>query len=439
MNTEHAEKLYQCFLQCDGISTDARNIKANSLFFALKGGIYNGNQFAQEAINKGAKYAVIDDAYFKNSEQCLLVENVLKTLQDLANFHRKQWKIPFLAITGTNGKTTTKELLSVVLSTKFDTKATEGNLNNDIGVPLTLLETSTNTAMAVIEMGANQLGDIQELCGMAAPNFGLITNIGLAHLEGFGSFEGVLRAKSELYDYLLKNNGTAFVNAQNPILQNMGKRFERSQNAEVIYYGTNDSFYYAKMLSASPYITYQTEIGEIISTKLLGAYNFDNILAALCIGKYFGVDMRSAHQAIANYSPTNNRSQLIEKEHNTIILDAYNANPSSMKAALENFGEMLVENKVVILGDMFELGSFSEEKHREVIDLVRNMNFQEVFFCGQAFYHSKNTNESNSLFHFFETKEILKQYLKSNTLKNNYLLIKGSRGMGLESLVEMIE
>jgi UDP-N-acetylmuramoyl-tripeptide--D-alanyl-D-alanine ligase len=293
--------------------------------------------------------------------------------------------------------------------------------------------------MAVIEMGANRVGDIQELCAIAAPNFGLITNIGLAHLEGFGSFEGVLRAKSELYDYLLKKGGTAFINAQNPILQNMGKRFERSENAEVVYYGTNDSYYHAEMLSASPYITYKTETGEIIKTKLLGGYNFDNILAALCVGKYFGVDMASAHHAVANYSPTNNRSQVIEKEHNHIILDAYNANPSSMKAALENFEKMLVENKVVILGDMLELGNFSEEKHTEIVDLVRNMNFQQVLFCGQAFYNSKNVNLSNKLFYFFETKEILKQYLKDNILKNSYLLIKGSRGMGLESLVEIIQ
>jgi UDP-N-acetylmuramoyl-tripeptide--D-alanyl-D-alanine ligase len=438
MNMLQANELHQYFLQCDGISTDTRKIKANSLFFALKGGIYNGNQFAQEALSKGARYAVIDDAYFKNSEQCLLVEDVLKTLQDLANFHRKQHQIPLLAITGTNGKTTTKELVNVVLSTKFSTKATQGNLNNHIGVPLTLLEVNAKTAMAVIEMGANRVGDIQELCAIAEPNFGLITNIGLAHLEGFGSFEGVLRAKSELYDHLLKKGGAAFINAQNPILHNMGKRFERSENAEVIYYGTNDSYYHVEMLSASPYITYKTETGEIIKTKLLGAYNFDNILAALCIANYFGVSMASAHHAVANYSPTNNRSQVIEKEHNTIILDAYNANPSSMKVALENFEQMSVENKVVILGDMFELGKFSEEKHKEVIDLVWNMNFQQVFFCGQAFYSSKNVSQSNKLFHFFETKEVLKQYLQDNMLKNSYLLIKGSRGMGLESLVEIL-
>lgn len=439
MNMVQANELYQYFLQCDGISTDTRKIKANSLFFALKGGIYNGNQFAQEALNKGARYAVIDDAYFKNSEQCLLVENVLKTVQELANFHRKQYQTPFLAITGTNGKTTTKELINVVLNTKFGTKATQGNLNNHIGVPLTLLEVNANTAMAVIEMGANRVGDIQELCSIAEPNFGLITNIGLAHLEGFGSFEGVLRAKSELYDYLLKKGGTAFINAQNPILQNMGKRFERNENAKVIYYGTKDSFYHAEMLSASPYITYKTETGEIIKTKLLGGYNFDNILAALCVGKYFGVDMALAHRVVADYSPTNNRSQVIEKECNTIILDAYNANPSSMKAALENFEQMSVGNKVVILGDMFELGKFSEEKHKEVVDLVQNMNFQQAFFCGQAFCSSKNASQSNKLFHFFETKEILKHYLKDNILKNSYLLIKGSRGMGLESLIEVIQ
>jgi UDP-N-acetylmuramoyl-tripeptide--D-alanyl-D-alanine ligase len=433
-------ELYTYFRQCLGICTDTRKIKENCLFVALKGSNFNGNAFAQQALDKGAKYAVIDEADYKTSEQFLLVEDSLKALQDLANFHRNSLSIPFIGITGTNGKTTTKELVNAVLSTQFKTKATQGNLNNHIGVPLTLLEISEQDEIAVIEMGANHVGDIQELCAIAEPNFGLITNIGQAHLEGFGSFEGVLRAKSELYDHLLKKGGTAFINATNPVLHNMGKRFERNEQAKVVYYGTPESFYYAELLSASPYIVYKNEAGETIETQLLGAYNFDNILTALCIGKYFGVEMQAAHQAIASYTPTNNRSQVIKGERNTLILDAYNANPSSMKAALENFAQMPAQNKVVILGDMLELGSFSKEKHKDVIDLVVAINFTQAFFCGKDFYNAGISLAKNfPQLHFFENKEDLQKYLQENPIENSYLLVKGSRGMGLESLLESIK
>lgn len=433
-------ELYTYFCQCTGICTDTRKIKENCLFVALKGSNFDGNAFAQQALDKGAKYAVIDQAEYKTSEQFLLVENSLQALQDLANFHRNTLSIPFISITGTNGKTTTKELVNAVLSTQFQTKATQGNLNNHIGVPLTLLEINQQDEIAVIEMGANHVGDIQELCAIAEPNFGLITNIGQAHLEGFGSFEGVLRAKSELYDHLLKKGGTAFINANNPILQNMGKRFECNEQAKVVYYGTPKSFYYAELLSASPYIVYKNETGETIETQLLGAYNFDNILTALCVGKYFGVEMQAAHQAIASYTPTNNRSQVIKGERNTLILDAYNANPSSMKAALENFAQMPAQNKVVILGDMLELGSFSEEKHKEIVDLVIDMQFNQAFFCGKDF-HKAGISLAKNLpqIHFFENKDTLQKYLQENQLQNSYLLVKGSRGMGLESLLESIK
>lgn len=410
------------------------------MFFALKGANFNGNQFAQDALDKGAKYVVIDEEIFKTSDRFLLVEDCLKALQALANWHRNLLKIPFLAITGTNGKTTTKELVNSVLSTKFTTKATQGNLNNHIGVPLTLLGVKQEHEMVVIEMGANHVGDIHELCTIAEPNFGLITNIGQAHLEGFGSYEGVLRAKSELYDHLLKKGGTAFINANNPVLLNMGKRFERSNEAKVIYYGTPDSFYHATLRTASPYISYANENGEIIDTQLLGTYNFDNILSALCIAKYFGVDMQFAHQAIANYTPTNNRSQVIKGEHNTLILDAYNANPSSMQAALENFEKMPVQNKIVILGDMFELGDFSDEKHQEIAQLALGMNFNTTLFCGKAFFKIQNhINKSSTNALFFESKEDLKIYLQDNSFKNNYLLFKGSRGMGLEGIVDLVK
>ncbi|SFF44765.1 UDP-N-acetylmuramoyl-tripeptide--D-alanyl-D-alanine ligase [Thermoflexibacter ruber] len=433
-------ELYAYFRQCSGICTDTRKIKEDCLFVALKGSNFNANYFAQQALDKGAKYAVIDEADFNTSERFLLVRDSLKALQDLANFHRNTLPIPFIGITGTNGKTTTKELVNAVLSTKFTTKATQGNLNNHIGVPLTLLEITEKDEIAVIEMGANHVGDIQELCAIAEPNFGLITNIGQAHLEGFGSFEGVLRAKSELYDHLLKRGGTAFINAHNPILHNMGKRFERSGQAKVIYYGTPESFYYAEILSASPYIIYKNESGKTIETQLLGAYNFDNILTALCVGKYFGVEMQAAHQAVANYIPTNNRSQVIKGDRNTLILDAYNANPSSMKAALENFAQMPAQNKVVILGDMFELGSFSEDKHKEIIDLVADMNFPKAFFCGKEFHKVGISLAKNfPQLYFFENKDDLQKYLQENQLKNSYLLVKGSRGMGLESLLESIK
>ncbi len=432
-------ELYTYFRQCSGICTDTRKIKENCLFVALKGSNFNGNYFAQQALDKGARYVLIDEADFKISEQFLLVKDSLKALQELANFHRNRLNIPFIGITGTNGKTTTKELVNAVLSTQFKTKATQGNLNNHIGVPLTLLEVSEQDEIAVIEMGANHVGDIQELCAIAEPNFGLITNIGQAHLEGFGSFEGVLRAKSELYDHLLKKGGTAFINANNAILQNMGKRLELSEHANVVYYGTPQSFYYAELVSATPYIVYKNETSKIIETQLLGAYNFDNMLTALCVGKYFGVNMEAAHQAIAQYAPTNNRSQVIRGEHNTIILDAYNANPSSMKAALESFEQMPAQNKIVILGDMFELGNFSEMKHKEVIDLVSDMHFTKIFFCGKDFYSAGDGLANGfSHFYFFENKDDLQKYLRENPIENSYLLVKGSRGMGLESLLESI-
>ncbi len=435
-------QLYAYFLQCAGISTDTRQIKADSLFFALKGEHFNGNQFAQQALDKGAKFAVIDEEIFKTSEQFLLVPDALRALQELAHFHRNTFQLPFLAITGTNGKTTTKELVNAVLSTKLNAKATRGNLNNHIGVPLTLLEINLLTEIAIVEMGANHVGDIQELCAIAEPNFGLITNIGLAHLEGFGSFEGVLRAKSELYDHLLKKGGTAFVNQNNSILANMGKRFERNDQTKVIYYGLPDSFLNLQMLSASPYIIYESEKGKKIETKLLGAYNFDNILSALCIGKYFGVDMNKAHEAIANYTPTNNRSQVIKGEQNTLILDAYNANPSSMKAALENFDKMPAKHKIVILGDMFELGSYAMEKHLEIIQIVEEMKFDKAIFCGKIFDEANRNmrlQNTNDKLYFFENKETLQTYLQANPFKDSYLLIKGSRGMGLESLIELLK
>ena len=432
-------QLYAYFLQCSEVSTDTRQIKPETLFFALKGANFNGNQFAKNALEKGAKYAVIDEPFYKTSDQFILVEDCLKALQNLANWHRNTFSFPFLAITGTNGKTTTKELVSAVLSTHFKTKATQGNLNNHIGVPLTLLGIKKEHQIAVIEMGANRIGDIHELVGIAEPNFGIITNIGQAHLEGFGSYEGVLRAKSELYDHLLKKGGTAFINATNPVLQNMGKRFERSQEAKMVYYGIPDSFYHAELLAADPYISYKNEAGEVINTQLLGTYNFDNILSALCVAKYFGVEMHLAHQAIANYSPSNNRSQVIKGELNTLILDAYNANPSSMKAALENFSKMPAPNKTVILGDMFELGKFSLEKHREIAQIALDMDFKNVFFCGKDFFKIRGEVKTNKNTYFFETKEDLKNQLQAHKLSNAYLLIKGSRGMGLESLVEFVK
>ncbi len=421
------EFLYQKYLECRHVSTDSRAPQEQSLFFALNGPNFKGAKFASTALEKGAKYAVVDDAAMA-ADNVFVVEDTLQALQDLACHHRRQLSIPVIGITGSNGKTTTKELIYAVLSQKFNTLYTQGNLNNHIGVPLTLLRIKPEHDMAIIEMGANHIGEIALLSSIAMPTHGMITNIGKAHLEGFGSLEGVARGKSELYVHLLNSGGTVFVNTGNEHLMRMSRRIED----KVTYPGPED-FYHSELLEASPYVVYKDEEGNVVRTQLVGSYNYENMAAAACIGKYFGVPLTKANEAIANYSPVNNRSQVLQKGSNTIILDAYNANPTSMAAAVRNFGSMNAPKKVVILGDMFEMGTESEAEHRTLGEVVAEQPFNTVLLCGKDMKYAAEVNEN---FLYFETKPALQQWLQGHPVSDSYVLIKGSRGMGLETLVE---
>ena len=402
------------------VDTDTRKIRKNTLFFALKGDNFNGNKFAKEAIKKGASFAIIDEEEYHNNKTTILVNNVLETLQDLARYHRKQLKTTIIALTGSNGKTTTKELINVVLSKKHNTKATYGNLNNHIGVPLTLLSFTPDVEMGIVEMGANHQKEIEFLCSIANPDFGYITNFGKAHLEGFGGVEGVIKGKSELYEYLIANNKTAFINPNDEL------QVQKTSNCNTIRF--NNSI---KLLDASPFVelTYKN---HKISSNLIGEYNFTNIAAAITIGHYFKILDRDIQSAIEDYVPANNRSQIINKEKNYIILDAYNANPSSMKVALENFSKLESTSKTVILGDMFELGSSAEIEHQNMVDLADNFNFENTIYIGENFYKTKTKSKKLS------TYQELENFIKKNPLENQKILVKGSRGMGLERILNFI-
>lgn len=424
------ESIYKAFLSSSGVCTDTRNIVQNCIFFALKGDNFNGNHFAQEALQAGASYVVIDEETRALNDRCFLVDDVLTTLQRMASLHRQKLTIPVLAITGSNGKTTTKELIREVLSEKFNVHATAGNFNNHIGVPLTLLKITDETEIAIIEMGANHVGEIAALCDIARPDFGLITNIGRAHLEGFGSLEGVIRAKSELYQFLIMNHGIAFINSKNEILKNMAKRFK-----DPVFYPALNDDYHCEFISADPYVHLKTANGTVIETQLVGAYNFENIASALCVGNYFNVEESRMVKAIANYLPSNNRSQVVSTASNKIILDAYNANPNSMKAALQNFNQMKGTYKVAILGDMFELGDGSEEEHVKIGQLLTEMSLDKVLICGTA---SKAIATGYPAALHFETRKDLIEFLKKEPVKNGDILIKASRGMGLETLVDYL-
>lgn len=417
--------LYTIFLESTGICTDTRSIKEGNLFFALKGPNFNANKLADEAIEKGAIAAIIDDANFDKGEKYIKVEDSLTTLQDLANFHRNQFNIPVIGITGSNGKTTSKELIAAVLSTTFKIHYTQGNFNNHIGVPLTLLAMPKDTEIAIIEMGANHIGEIAELCTIADPNYGLITNIGKAHLEGFGSLEGVARGKSELYLHLHKKNKTIFVNSSDDHLIRMSNRIENK-----VRYPQKGDFYECEFVDSAPFIKYK--VGEIlIETQLIGKYNFYNLAVALCIGEYFKVEPEKANRAIAAYNSTNNRSQIAKKGTNTVILDAYNANPSSMKASILNLKDMKAEYKIAILGDMLELGEDSKTEHFSIGELLSTCDFSKVIVVGQEMKEAHKAYEQS---HWFETKDELNQWLTTNKISNTTVLIKGSRGMALESL-----
>ncbi len=410
------------------VSTDTRKITENCIFFALKGDNFNGNKYASEALKIGASYAVVDEEKQVVSDKFVLVDNVLKTLQDLATYHRGQSTAKVIGLTGSNGKTTTKELILAVLSKKYRTIATTGNLNNHIGVPLTLLSIRPDTEIAVVEMGANHKKEIDFLCKIAQPDFGYITNFGKAHLEGFGSEKGVIEGKSELYNYLLSNNKAVFLNADDPIqtekLKSHIKKFGFSTN--------NQQYYKIEFLSADPFVKIKVE-NSTITSHLIGSYNFTNCAAAILMGKYFNVPVHNIKIALEEYIPENNRSQILEKNGHTIILDAYNANPTSMKAALENFDTMQGGTKIAFLGDMFELGKTAAAEHKIIADLAKQMNFDDVYLIGENF------NAVNTPLKTFESYEAVETFLKKNKLPHNSdLLIKGSRGMALERLLSLV-
>ena len=424
MNTE---TLYQIYLSCAVVSTDTRNITPGSLFFALKGANFNGNAFAAQALAKGASHAVVDEAAFATDERFLLVDDVLKTLQNLARHHRRQLSVPVIAMTGSNGKTTTKELIHRVLSAKYKTYSTRGNLNNYIGLPLTLLSVGRESEIVVLEMGSNRPGDIEELADICEPTHGLITNIGKAHLEGFGGFEGVKKGEGELYDYFERHGGTVFANAQNPDLQQM--LAERGLLA--INYPPVD----CELVASAPNVVYRDAAGHVTETNLPGRHNFENIAAALCIGGHFGVPAAQANQAVGGYVPENNRSQTIAKGMNTILLDAYNANPTSMLASLEYFAALEADKKVVILGDMAELGEYGAEEHALMGKMVARGKFDKVLLCGPLM---QNAVAANPEAYYFIDKFSLNNWLTDNKLENAHILIKGSRRMALETLVELL-
>lgn len=424
------ENLYKRYLESGIVSTDTRNIIPGSLFFALRGDKFNANEFADEALEKGAAAVVVDEEKYRKSERHILVPDVLETLQALARHHRDQLRIPVIGLTGSNGKTTSKELVNAVLSRKYKTLATKGNLNNHIGVPLTLLSIDSSVEVAVIEMGANHVGEIAMLCGIANPTHGFITNIGKAHIGTFGGYENIIRAKGELYDHLLSHQGVAFVNSANPVLMNLARPFTKP----VLYPGEGD-YYHAELVGADPMVTIRADNGEAVTTHLIGGYNFENIACALCVGKYFEVDARQANEAVSAYEPGNMRSQIMRKGTNTIILDAYNANPSSMKAAIESLAAMKAANKIAILGDMLELEEEADKEHRAIGRLLREMGFADVYLSGTLF---KSALHEIPHAKYFPGKEELVEELKTFPVSNATVLVKASRGMALETVVDFL-
>ena len=423
-------QIHHLFLESSGVSTDSRSIKQNSLFFALKGANFNGNTFAQQALEKGARYAIVDEVQHPSNEQFVLVADVLETLQALARFHRKHLGLPIIALTGSNGKTTTKELIHAILKPHFKTVATVGNLNNHIGVPLTLLGMNASTEIGIVEMGANHAKEIAMLCEIAQPNMGYITNFGKAHLEGFGSEEGVVKAKSELYAHLKENSGLIILNSD-----------DYKQVAQV---GNYDSVYtFSESLKTSvnvkltrrhPFLSVSLNNTEI-ETHLVGIYNFHNIAAALAIGTYYKLTPSQLKKGIEAYVPANNRSQIIQQNSNEILLDAYNANPSSMEVALDNFIAVQHQNKLAILGDMFELGATSAKEHLAVVNKAISTKNCSFYFVGSHFFEQKIDHPTLL---FFETYNNLQMYLEKTTILNRSILIKGSRGMALERVLELI-
>lgn len=425
--------LYDYFLACGGITTDSRNCPENSMFVALKGENFNGNAFAEEALRKGCRYAVVDEPAYAGTgnPRILLVDDCLRSLQRLANCHRRRLKTRIIGITGTNGKTTTKELMAEVLKRRFNLLYTQGNLNNSIGVPLTLLRLKPEHELAVVEMGASHPGDIRELVEIAEPDYGIITNVGKAHLQGFGSFEGVIRTKGELYDYLRgRGNATIFIQNENPYLNRI------AHDLTCVRYGqTPGLFVIGRMLDCSPYLKFCWEAaGESheVTTRLVGSYNLDNALAAVAVGRYFGVDDALISGAIAGYVPQNSRSQLVKTASNELIVDAYNANPTSMAAALENFRQMPSGHKMVVLGDMRELGASSREEHQRIVDLLAGYGFERVCLVGGEFASVNHTFEQ-----YRDVDEVMDAFRRAKP-EGFLILVKGSNGMKLNRLPDCL-
>lgn len=436
-------ELYNLYCQHPIITTDSRDCPAGSIFLALKGASFNGNKFAASALQKGCAYAIVDDPDYMvaGDSRYLFTDDCLSTFKQLAREHRRRFNIPVVGITGTNGKTTTKELIAAVLQEKYNVMATKGNFNNDVGVPKTLFQLNANHELAVVEMGASHPGDIRTLVETAEPTCGLITNVGRAHLQGFGSFEGVMATKGELYDFLKEHNAPAFIHKENAYLQQMAA--ERSYS-NLIFYSTNDDIDCAvcgKVERDFPSLTFLWREREHpdqwnrVETHLVGAYNLSNLMAAVCVGRHFGVPSEQINQALANYQPTNNRSQWMRTKHNTLIVDAYNANPTSMMTALENFLHMAIpadmEHKMLILGDMKELGSYSEEEHQKIVDYLK-ANFETVWLVGEAFI------KTGAPFRMFHDVEEVKTALSSNPPRNCFMLIKGSNSTRLYTLPELL-
>jgi UDP-N-acetylmuramoyl-tripeptide--D-alanyl-D-alanine ligase len=432
--------LYSIYLQHPIICTDSRNCPSGSLFFALKGENFNANAFALKALEKGCAYAVVDEAEYAIDERFILVNNAQESLQQLALYHRKLLGTKIIGITGTNGKTTTKELIAAVLKEKYNILYTQGNLNNHIGVPLTLLQLTSEHQIAVIEMGANHPGEIEFLCNIACPDYGIITNVGKAHLEGFGSLEGVMKTKAELYRYISALGKLIFINSGNELLLSMAAESGINQPERVLSYSLNTqddaADYFAGITDCSPFLSIKwNKKGKDtheIKTHLIGSYNAENVLAAITIGDYFGITTDQIKNGLENYIPQNNRSQLTVTEHNKLVVDTYNANPTSMHAAILNFGQMQVEKKTLILGDMLELGDQSAEEHQIIVNLLQQKRFKNVLLVGEVFKKTLNTYST------FQNVDDLINFVHKNPLINNYILIKGSRGIKLEKVIPLL-
>lgn len=422
-------KIYNIFKTCNGISTDTRTLDEDSLFVALKGDNFNGNKFVEIAFSNGAKYCIVDEASAVINSNCILVEDALETLQGLAKFHRSAIGIPIIGLTGSNGKTTTKELICTVLAKSYNVKATKGNLNNHIGVPLTLLGFSKDLDFGIVEMGANHQKEIEFLSQIAQPDHVVITNFGKAHLEGFGGVQGVIKGKSELYDYAKTHNKTIFIHADDHIQVAQTKNY-----SNIVTFGhAPENDFQIKFNSASPFVS--LSISELkCQSQLIGAYNFNNIAIAVAIGLYFKVPQESIKEAIENYVPTNNRSQILIKDSNKIILDAYNANPTSMTAAIENFAQLEGTNKVLFLGDMFELGTDAAKEHQSIANKAAQHFNEQVYLIGNNFFNTETSQGTRK----FKTYQDFERFITTQNFKDASILIKGSRGMALERILNVI-